>query len=113
LIEKQVPSKALATWSVILAGGAAKGAPFPIGRGIVPVVRRPAHPSDDGSIPPVMALKKANILNPPDQYADFRGLVLTEEHLNELARRQVFVLGGGGEDLRILREGVGQDLIRV
>lgn len=113
-IEKQVPSKALATWSVLLAGGAAKGAePFPIGRGIGPVVRSAANLSDDGSIPPIMALKKANILNPPDQYADFRGVVLTEEHFNELARRQVFVLGGGGEDLRILREGVGQDLIRV
>jgi hypothetical protein len=113
-VEKQVPSNALVKWGVLLAGGAAKGAePFPIGRDIGPVVRSPANPLEDGSIPPIMALKKANILNPPDQYADFRGLVLTEEHFNELTRRQVFILGGGGEDLQILRKGVGHDLVDV
>ena len=112
-IEKQVPSNALANWSVLLAGGAARGAePFPIGREIGPVMRSPAN-LEDGRIPPIMALKKANILNPPDQYADFRGLSLTEEHFDELARRQVFVLGGDGEDLEILRKGVGQDLIDI
>jgi len=81
-IEKQVPSNALANWSVLLAGGAARGAePFPIGREIGPVMRSPAN-LEDGRIPPIMALKKANILNPPDQYADLRGLSLTEEHFD-------------------------------
>jgi len=113
-IEKQIPSDALVKWSVLLAGGAAKGAePFPIGRNIVPVVRSPATPPGDGPLPPVVALRKANILNPPDQYADFRGVPLTEDHFEELAQRQVFSLGGGGADLVILRKGVGHDLAEV
>ncbi len=113
-IEKQVPTGALVKWSVLLAGGAAKGAePFPVGRDIGPVVRSPATAPSDGAMPPVLALRKANILNPPDQYADFRGVPLTKDHVEELQQRQLFTLGGGGADLEIVRQGVGHDLAEV
>jgi hypothetical protein len=58
-------------------------------------------------------MRNANILSPADQYADFRGLPLSQEHLDEIRMREVFVRGGNGEDLRILEHGVGRDLIEV
>jgi len=60
-----------------------------------------------------MALQKANILNPPDQYADFRDQVFSEEHLKELSQRQIFIFGGDGEDLELLQQGVGKGLLDV
>lgn len=113
-IKKQVPSGSVLTWGVLLSGGAARDVEgLPFGDGIAPVVRRPADPPSGVRFPPFIAMKKANILDPRDQYEDFRGRVLTNQHFEDLVAREVFDVDRNGHDAEILRQGVGADLAEV
>ncbi len=113
-IGKQLANGGLTTWSVLVASAPR----MPTGRddfvplfpGLAPVTRTPA---DAGELPMVMALKKANILDPPHQYADFDGVTLSQAHLDEIRDRRIFQDGRGGEDLAILERSIGRNLIEI
>ena len=114
-IKKQVPTGGLTTWGVLLSGGAARDVPpLPYrGNAVAPVVRSPADELPKDRFPPFITLRKANILDPRDQSEDFKDRVLTAQHFEDLATRDVFRLGTNGEDLALLREGIGADLLTV
>ena len=112
-IEKQRETGGLQKWTVLLAGSARSDGLEAAFQNIWPIVRRPAAESGLVEEMPVMALKNANILNPPDQYIDFVGAKLTEDHLEELRERNVFKEGGGLDDLQIMESCLGHDLTEI
>lgn len=112
-IAKQRETGGLQDWTVLLAGSARSDGRDAAFKSIWPIIRRPADESGPVQEMAVMALKNANILNPPDQYIDFVGARLTEDHLEELRERDVFKEGGGLEDLQIMEACLGHDLVEV
>jgi hypothetical protein len=113
-IERQLPLGGLTTWSVLLAGTGDNDHETFL-EGLKPVIRKPARPADEcgQKLPPAVAMRKANILNPPDQYADFEGRKLTLEYFEEIRTCEVFTHGGNGEDLEVLKRSIGRGLVAV
>lgn len=114
-IEKQTDRGALVSWTVLLASGKQDKNLIQVKFGnnaVWPVIRTPQSVTNS-ELPDIVALKNANILDPRDQYCDFVNRKLDQKLLSELLSRKAFINGGGGEDLAILKEGLGRELIDI
>lgn len=113
-IERQQATGGLGNWSVLLVGGDSASKREKYGTffdDLLPVIRTPVEVEE--KLPTIVSMRNANILSPADQNVDFRGGKFSQAHFNEISAREVFIRGGQGEDLTILSQSIGKDLIEV